>query len=126
MPNTPQQQDRVENTRHPSTASQPPENKPKVHTVNNLPEHVIKQGKYVIRDGKKILVLPPHVMQQYKDSLKQPQTPQIQNPQDQLQLSPLGGTGGAGDDKFELTDDYIQATIKEALQSGNLAPDLGN
>jgi len=124
MPNTPQQQDRVENTRHPSTASQPPENKPKVHTVNNLPEHVIKQGKYVIRDGKKILVLPPHVMQQYKDSLKQPLTPQIQNPQDQLQLSPLGGTGGAGDDKFELTDDYIQATIKEALQSGNLAPDL--
>ena len=29
---------------------------------------VCVQGKYIVRDGKKVLVLPPHVMQQYKEN----------------------------------------------------------
>ena len=146
MPNTPLHQERVENTSStlppPTTSSahsplQTLPDKSKVQTLTNLPEHIIKQGKYIIKDGKKILVLPPQAMQQYKDSLKQqeqqPQQQQQQIPPQQsaqmanlpepLPLSPLGG--GVADDKFELTDDYIQQTIKEALQASNLAPEIG-
>ena len=145
MPNTPEPQTRGGGDMSPSPA--PVEKaKPKIQTVSNLPDSVIKQGKYVMRDGRKVLVLPPNVMQQYRESLNKPQ-PEQQETQQQQQdslllsssttatpslnslpqppeklLSPTAA--GPEADKFELTDDYIQQTIKEALQSGNLTPDL--
>lgn len=140
MPNTPDHpQDRVERPALPSSPSSPqkPEKpKPKIQTVSNLPESIIRQGKYVVRDGKRILVLPPHVMAQYKEQLAREQQQQesvLLSPTaaDPKLLSPtaadpklLSPTTAAETDKFELTDDYIQQTIKEALAAGNLTPEL--
>ena len=125
MPNTPGLQARVENTSQPSLSIQRPEKpKSKIQTVSNLPESVIRQGKYVIRDGKKILVLPPQAMQEYKEALRQQESMLL--PPEPV-LSPVGDAkllSPTEPDKFELTDDYIQQTIKEALQAGNLTPDL--
>merc|ERR1719153_444399 len=44
------------------------------------------------------------------------------SPQKSL-LSPTPGPETEGD-KFELTEDYIQQTIKNALKGGNLTPEL--
>eukprot|EP00088_Acartia_fossae_P026373 TRINITY_DN2718_c0_g1_i1.p1 TRINITY_DN2718_c0_g1~~TRINITY_DN2718_c0_g1_i1.p1 ORF type:complete len:657 (+),score=207.13 TRINITY_DN2718_c0_g1_i1:140-1972(+) len=98
-----------------------------------------------------MLILPQQVMQQYQQSLKQQQlqqqspgllsptqpshlaSPPPPAPTTRKMFSPthkIGGGGGGAvdggqeDDKFELTDDYIQQTIKEALESGNLTPDV--
>ena len=123
LPNTPGLQARVENTSQPSSIQRLEKPKPKIQTVSNLPESVIRQGKYVIRDGKKILVLPQQAMLEYKESLKH----QESLIQPQSDLSPQGDSkllSPTEPEKFELTDDYIQQTIKEALQAGNLTPDL--
>ena len=83
------------------------------------------QGKYITKDGKRMLILPQHVMQQYQQSLKQQQQQKqnqqpistAQNVLDPKLMSPTGGNklfspSKMEDDKFELTDDYIQQTIK--------------
>ena len=109
----------------------------------NLPQSVIKQGHFIIKDGKKVLVLPQNVLQAHQARQKaallqqQPvsgsppgpgQLPQ--HPQSILlnsltsplspQKSLLSPRVESDPDKFELTDDYIQQTIKSALNSGNL------
>ena len=106
----------------------------------NLPQSVIKQGHFIIKDGKKVLVLPQNVLQAHQARQKAmmqqtgggsppgqlPQHPQSlllnsltspTSPQKSL-LSPRDAD--TDPDKFELTDDYIQQTIKSALHSGNL------
>jgi len=108
----------------------------------NLPQSVIKQGHFIIKDGKKVLVLPQNVLQAHQARQKammnqQPATggsPPGQLPQHPQSLllnslaSPLSPQksllssrdGDSDPDKFELTDDYIQQTIKSALTTGNL------
>ena len=109
----------------------------------NLPQSVIKQGHFIIKDGKKVLVLPQNVLQAHqarqKAALLQ-QQPVSGSPPGPGQLpqhppsillnsltSPLSPQKSllsprveSDPDKFELTDDYIQQTIKSALNSGNL------
>jgi len=144
-----------------------------------LPASLLKQGQIMMRNGQKVLVLPPAVLQQHqKDQQKSPLAQQQQEkPQPQKSLllssltsprkegmmspggsmmSPGGGHGGmmspggggmmsppkmdpmlasptenmipGGDatpDKFELTTDYIQETIKNALKdTDNLTPEM--
>ena len=107
----------------------------------NLPQSVIKQGHFIMKDGKKVLVLPQNVLQAHqarqKALLEQQQKQQKsppglpQHPQSILLnslTSPLSPQKSllspqkfeTDGDKFELTDDYIQQTIKSALNSGNL------
>jgi hypothetical protein len=111
----------------------------------SLPDSVIRQGRFVEKDGKNVLILPPNVLQQYQENLAKQQ--QLQQQQQQSLLSPpprlstddsgdaaalskglfspsSAGGGAENSDKFELTDDYIQQTIKDALKSGNLTPEL--
>lgn len=121
---------------------------PSTPTLANLPASVIKQGHFVIKDGKKVLVLPQNVLAQHQANLvrqnlaqpeasqspAQPQslllnsltsptrTEQLLSPNKAL-LSPSQGQDIEGD-KFELTEDYIQQTIKNALKGGNLTPEL--
>ena len=99
----------------------------------SLPESVIQQGRFVEKDGKKVLILPPHVLQQHQENVAKQQLLAQQQQQQQLQsnmlLSPSGTPKGlfspsVENDKFELTDDYIQQTIKDALKAGNLTPEV--
>ena len=106
----------------------------------NLPQSVIKQGQFIIKDGKKVLVLPQNVLAAHQARQKQLLQQQQQQQQSQ-QTSPsqppphpqsillnsltspgksLHNSRSDDGDKFELTDDYIQQTIKNALNSGNL------
>ena len=107
----------------------------------NLPQSVIKQGHFIVKDGKKVLVLPQNVLQAHQARQKamlhqqtgggSPPGQLPQHPQSLLlnsltsPLSPQKSLLSPKDpdidqDKFELTDDYIQQTIKSALHSGNL------
>ena len=100
----------------------------------NLPQSVIKQGQFIIKDGKKVLVLPQNVLAAHQARQKQllqqqsSQPPPHPPPHPQsILLNSLTSpskpslTAKTEDgDKFELTDDYIQQTIKNALNSGNL------
>lgn len=101
----------------------------------NLPQSVIKQGQFIIKDGKKVLVLPQNVLAAHQARQKQLIQQQLQqtsssqpppHPQSILLNSltsptkPLLNSRTEDGDKFELTDDYIQQTIKNALNSGNL------
>jgi len=121
---------------------------PSTPTLANLPASVIKQGHFVIKDGKKVLVLPQNVLAAHqanvaRQGLAQPEaspspaqpqslllnsltsptrTEQLLSPNKAL-LSPTQGQEMEGD-KFELTEDYIQQTIKNALKGGNLTPEL--
>jgi len=81
-------------------------------TLTTLPESVIKQGHYVMKEGKKVLVLPQAALQAHQATLAtgQPSTPS------------LPSTPQA--DAFQLSPDYIQQTIKDALKGGNLTPEL--
>jgi hypothetical protein len=105
----------------------------------SLPESIIQQGRFVEKDGKKVLILPPHVLQQHQENMAKQQQQQqalLANNSSSGMLSPSSrlSTGhGASkplfspsseNDKFELTDDYIQQTIKDALKAGNLTPEL--
>ena len=94
----------------------------------NLPQSVIKQGQFIIKDGKKVLVLPQNVLAAHQARQKQllqgsqpPPHPQsiLLNSLSSPGKQSLNSTAEDGD-KFELTDDYIQQTIKNALNSGNL------
>jgi len=124
---------------------------PPTPTLTNLPASVIKQGHFVIKDGKKVLVLPQNVLAQHqatiaRQTLGQTEQTQQTQPSPQSQslllnsltsptraeqllspgkslLSPTAGPEAEGD-KFELTEDYIQQTIKNALKGGNLTPEL--
>ena len=101
----------------------------------NLPQSVIKQGQFIIKDGKKVLVLPQNVLAAHQARQKQLLQQQSQqtspsqpppHPQSILLNSltspskPSFTARTEDGDKFELTDDYIQQTIKNALNSGNL------
>ena len=110
-------------------------------TMSTLPESVIKQGHFVIKDGKKVLVLPQAALAAHQASLQAPSptanssnnqsllmqsltSPSRQStglPSPTLNTTPLPVPDG---DKFELTEDYIQQTIKDALKGGNLTPEL--
>ena len=98
----------------------------------------------MVKDGKKVLVLPQAALAAHQASLASPvantptsstnqslllqsltspnrQSPGLPSPT--LNTTPLPVTGPDGD-KFELTEDYIQQTIKDALKGGNLTPEL--
>merc|ERR1719430_2314242 len=117
-------------------------NKPRqaAPTLSTLPESVIKQGHFVIKDGKKVLVLPQAALAAHQATLAPSPTANSSNnqslllqsltsptrqstglPSPTLNTTPLPGPDG---DKFELTEDYIQQTIKDALKGGNLTPEL--
>jgi len=136
-----------QNTSTPPAPKAGPSN-PTTPTLANLPASVIKQGHFVIKDGKKVLVLPQNVLAAHQanvarqgmtqpeanQSPAQPQSlllnsltsptraEQLLSPNKSL-LSPTQGPDLEGD-KFELTEDYIQQTIKNALKGGNLTPEL--
>jgi len=136
-----------QNTSTPPGPKAGPSN-PTTQTLANLPASVIKQGHFVIKDGKKVLVLPQNVLAAHqanvaRQGLVQPELNQASaQPQSLLLnsltsptraeqllspgkslLSPTQGPDMEGD-KFELTEDYIQQTIKNALKGGNLTPEL--
>merc|ERR1719460_3565527 len=109
-------------------------------TLSTLPESVIKQGHFVIKDGKKVLVLPQAALAAHQATLAPSPTANSSNnqslllqsltspnrqstglPSPTLNTAPLPVPDG---DKFELTEDYIQQTIKDALKGGNLTPEL--
>ena len=109
-------------------------------TLSTLPESVIKQGHFVIKDGKKVLVLPQAALAAHQATLAPSPTANSSNnqslllqsltspnrqstglPSPTLNTTPLPVPDG---DKFELTEDYIQQTIKDALKGGNLTPEL--
>ena len=115
-------------------------------TLSTLPESVIKQGHFVIKDGKKVLVLPQAALAAHQASLTPSVTPTANSsssnnqslllqsltspnrqstglPSPTLNTTPMPVPGTDGD-KFELTEDYIQQTIKDALKGGNLTPEL--
>ena len=146
-PNT--AQSRADNTHHQSLEHRTPAMdtvnppKPKAQSLNpkvqtlSLPEHIIQQGRFVEKDGKKVLMLPPHVLQQHQENMARQQQQQQQQQSlllnnsllspsrtDGSQAKPLFSPSTENNDKFELTDDYIQQTIKDALKSGNLTPEL--
>jgi len=90
-----------------------------------------------MKDGKKVLVLPQNVLAAHqarqKQLLQQQQQSQQTSPSQppphpqSILLNSLTSPGKSlhnsrsdDGDKFELTDDYIQQTIKNALNSGNL------
>merc|ERR1719430_561836 len=111
-------------------------------TLSTLPESVIKQGHFVIKDGKKVLVLPQAALAAHQatlapspvtsnssnnqslllQSLTSPSRQSTGLPSPTLNTTPL--PPGPDGDKFELTEDYIQQTIKDALKGGNLTPEL--
>ena len=96
----------------------------------SLPVSVIKQGHSVIKDGKKALALSaqaaPALSSQQSLLLQSLTSPPRQTATPALPAPTLGWltTGGDGDDKSELTEDYIQQTIKDTLKGGNLTPKL--
>merc|ERR1712088_348133 len=56
-------------------------------------------------------------------SLTSPNRQSTGLPSPTLNTTPMPVPGADGD-KFELTEDYIQQTIKDALKGGNLTPEL--
>ena len=81
----------------------PPEKKLEISYI------LFEQGRYITKDGKRMLVLPQQVMQQYQQSLKQQQQSQ------QQQSAVGGGLGGTGTSTTALPSTTTQSPSTESL-----------